>query len=219
MSEAPLCVARGISRGFAGHRVLDEFDLTVNAGEMVAVTGPSGSGKTTALNILGLLEHFDAGELQLFGARAPAPHTRAARLLLRNRLGYLFQNFALVDTLDILHNLAIAQVYPRRSRAIGRRERAAVLERVGLRPDLRRPIFTLSGGEQQRLAIARLLLKPARLVLADEPTGSLDPDNRDRILELLTGLAREGRGIVLVTHDLEVAARCDRRVDLTAASS
>jgi putative ABC transport system ATP-binding protein len=212
-----VCQMTSIGKAFHGRPVLCDLDLTVAPGEMVAVTGDSGSGKTTLLNIVGLLERPDRGEMRLFGRPAPAVGSRKATALLRNKLGYLFQNFALIDGDSVDANLRIAQAYAGGSRAARGQARAAVLEAVGLPDAARRRVYELSGGEQQRIAIARLMLKPCDLVLADEPTGSLDAANRDIVLRLLRQLNTTGKSVIIVTHDAQVAATCHRRLSLPVA--
>ncbi len=207
------CELRGVRKQYAAH--LDDFALRVKPGEFTALTGASGAGKSTVLNLLGLLESPDGGEVRLFGERAPRPRSRAANLLRRNRLGYLFQNFALIDNETVEHNLEVALTYAQRGTPKQDRIKEA-LAQVGLRRSEHRKIHSLSGGEQQRVAVARLLLKPCDLVLADEPTGSLDAKNRDRVLDLLQKLNEAGKTLILATHDEAVAERCSRVVDLSA---
>ncbi|MCZ9883648.1 ATP-binding cassette domain-containing protein [Arthrobacter sp. B2a2-09] len=181
---------------------------------MVALTGKSGTGKSTVLNMTGLLEPFDARAVSLFGAAAPRVKSKHAEIMLRRRLGYLFQNCALIDGETADYNLKVAQTYagvPRTKRASHRSES---LRRTGLEGFGNRRGYELSGVEQQRLALARLMLKPCELVLADEPTGSLDAENRDHILGILHGMRNDGKTIVIVTHDSVVANACDRVVSL-----
>ncbi|MEV7093445.1 ABC transporter ATP-binding protein [Amycolatopsis sp. NPDC051045] len=207
------CELRGVRKQYGERRVLDGFDLDVEAGEFVALTGASGAGKSTVLNLIGLLDAPDSGEVRVLGRPAPGPHTRAANRLRRSHLGYLFQNFALIDSESVAHNLGIALTYA--GRGTPKRERIAeALARVGLPGAEHRKIFSLSGGEQQRVAVARLLLKPCDIVLADEPTGSLDTDNRDIVLALLRDLNKAGKTIVVATHDEAVAGSCSRVVDV-----
>ena len=208
------CELSKVRKQYGDRRVLDDFDLQIEAGAMVAITGPSGSGKSTVLNILGLLDAPDGGEVRILGDKAPKPRSRAANLFLRRHLGYLFQNFALIDSESVAHNLEIALTYsgrgtPKRTRI------AAALEEVGLTGAEDRRISSLSGGEQQRVAMARLLLKPCEIVLADEPTGSLDTENRDIVLGLLHAMNKSGTTIVLATHDDAVASSCSRTVKLS----
>jgi len=206
----PVCTLAGLGKSYRGKTVFTSLELTVDAGEVVAITGKSGSGKSTLLNILGLLETFDQGNVTVFGQPLPPIRSAQATRLRRTKLGYLFQNYALVDNESLDYNLRIAQTYTKGSATSQREARAAALTRVGLPDAGRRKVYELSGGEQQRLAIGRLLLKPCQLVLADEPTGSLDPSNRDAVLAMLQQLAAQGKTVILVTHDEHVARACDR---------
>lgn len=183
---------------------------------MVAITGASGSGKSTVLNIIGLLEAPDRGEIRILGNKAPAPRTRAANRYLRHHLGYLFQNFALIDNASVKENLEIALTYS--AQRMSKKQRIAnALAHVGLSGAADRKIYSLSGGEQQRVAVARLLLKPCDIVLADEPTGSLDAENRDLVLRLLRDMNEAGRTVIIATHDEAVVSACSRVVSLDGA--
>lgn len=207
------CELLGVRKQYGERRVLDDFTLQIEAGEFIALTGASGTGKSTVLNMIGLLDAPDAGEVRLLGTKAPGPHTRAANLLRRSHLGYLFQNFALIDSETVAHNLEIALTYS--GRGTPKRQRIAeALAQVGLPGSENRKIFSLSGGEQQRVAVARLLLKPCDIILADEPTGSLDTENRDIVLALLQNLNESGKTIIIATHDEVVASRCSRVVHI-----
>ncbi|NBH12394.1 ABC transporter ATP-binding protein [Amycolatopsis sp. SID8362] len=208
------CELSGVRKQYGGRRVLDGFGLRVEAGEFVALTGASGMGKSTVLNLIGLLDAPDSGAVRLLGRAAPGPHSRAANRLRRSSLGYLFQNFALIDSDTVAQNLGIALTYA--GRGTPKRERIAeALAQVGLPGAEDRRIFSLSGGEQQRVAVARLLLKPCDIVLADEPTGSLDSENRDVVLGLLRRLNEAGKTIVVATHDEAVAGACSRVVEVS----
>lgn len=204
---------RDITRSFTGRPVLDHLSLRIGEGETVALTGESGSGKSTLLNILGLLDEQDSGELIMFGRPAPRPRSRAARAYLRTRLGYLFQNFALIDGATVSQNLELALTYVR-SAVPHRTAIAHALAEVGLAGSEDRRISSLSGGEAQRVAIARLLLKPCTVVLADEPTGALDARNRDTVLGLLHRLNDAGTTLVIATHDPVVSGACTRTIAL-----
>lgn len=212
MSE-PIAELRHVDRTFDGPLGIHDVDIQIHPGEIVAITGPSGSGKSTILNLLGLLDTPTAGELRLFGDIAPNPISRRATLLRRSRLGYLFQNFALIENESVVKNLEVALTY-----ASGQRDHrsliGAALERVGLTDYEARRVHSLSGGEQQRVAVARLLLKSCDLVLADEPTGSLDRDNRDIVLNLLAELHAQGKTLVIATHDRVVVDACSRWISL-----
>ncbi|KFU75841.1 putative ABC transport system ATP-binding protein [Amycolatopsis lurida] len=208
------CELLEVRKSHGDRRVLEDLDLRIEKGEFVALTGASGTGKSTVLNLIGLLDAPDAGKVRILGEKAPKPRTRAANLQRRYRLGYLFQNFALIDNETVADNLRVALTYA--ERGTPKRERIAqALARVGLPGAEDRKIFSLSGGEQQRVAVARLLLKPCDIVLADEPTGALDAENRDVVLDLLGELNESGKTIVVATHDDAVADRCSRVVDLS----
>jgi putative ABC transport system ATP-binding protein len=215
MTPTAVCELAGITKNYEGRPVVRDMNLTVHAGEMVAIAGESGSGKTTLLNIMGLLESPDAGTVRLFGEPAPRVRSAGATKLLRTRLAYLFQNFALIDNATVDENLRVAQSYVKATGTTKKSQRRDALRKVGLPAAERRKPYTLSGGEQQRIAIARILLKPCDLVLADEPTGSLDPANRDAVLRLLLTLRDLGKTLVIVTHDPVVAQACTRVVQLS----
>jgi putative ABC transport system ATP-binding protein len=215
-----VCELLGVGKSYGGHTVLTGIDLAVMKGEMVAITGKSGSGKSTLLNIIGLLESADHGDLRLFGEPSPRIRSAKATRMLRFRLGYLFQNFALIDGESVDYNLRIAQAYTK-GLGSGRHEaRRSALRAVGLSNSADgQKVYQLSGGEQQRVAIARLMLKPCDLVLADEPTGSLDVTTADVVLAMLRELNAGGKTMIIVTHDDRVAAECDRVVALPAPRS
>jgi len=211
------CVFRHVNKQFGGQTVISDLSFRINRGEMVALTGPSGCGKSTVLNMIGLLEAPRTGTIKLFDEPAPSVRSRQAQQMLRTRLGYLYQNFALIDSDTVEDNLKVAQTYAPGPRAQHADMRKAALQRVGLGNILGRRVYTLSGGEQQRIAVARLVLKPCDLILADEPTGSLDAGNRDAILQALHHMRDNGKTIILVTHDPVVATSCDRVVELKTA--
>jgi putative ABC transport system ATP-binding protein len=210
----PICELRSVSKSYKGESVIRGLDLDVNAGEMVAIVGKSGSGKSTILNLLGLLESPDSGHLRLFGVAAPKVKSARAIALLKTRLGYLFQNYALIDGETVDYNLSIAQRYAHGTQTAKEQQRTEVLNQLGLEQLRNKKVYALSGGEQQRVAIARLFLKPCDLILADEPTGSLDPENRDIVLSLLHEMNKAGKTVIVVTHDEYVANNCQRTVTL-----
>ena len=211
------CEFRHVSRQFDGQTVIADLSFRIKRGEMVALTGPSGCGKSTVLNMIGLLEASSTGTIKLFDESAPSVRSRRAQQMLRTNLGYLFQNFALIDSDTVEENLKVAQIYAPGPQAGHPDMRKEALQSVGLDDVLGRRIYSLSGGEQQRIAVARLLLKPCDLILADEPTGSLDAENRDAILQALHQMRDNGKTIILVTHDPVVATSCDRVVELKTA--
>lgn len=205
---------RHLQKSFGKKTVFHHFDLTIQAGELLAITGPSGSGKSTLLNILGLIENFDAGEYLFFGKKNIKANSRLAQIMIRDKINYLFQNFALIETETAEDNLMLALKYYKASKAQKKALIAATLDKVGLSGYDQGKIFELSGGEQQRVAIARALIKPGDLVLADEPTGSLDHENRDEVLSLLTAMHKQGKTVIIVTHDPDVAKQTDRVIEI-----
>ncbi len=184
--------------------VLKDINLTVTNDSYVTIVGKSGSGKSTLLNILGLVEDYDSGEYR-FGGKLIRKGTDYARLRLEN-IGFIFQSYNLIPTLSCKENILLPTLYGGRQKTGIFRSLVELLE-IG--PLLSQRVTTLSGGEKQRLAIARALILDPCLILADEPTGNLDPKNRDLVMELLRHQHREGRGVILITHDMTMAAQAD----------
>jgi ABC-type lipoprotein export system ATPase subunit len=199
--------------GAARRRVLDGAALEVAAGELVAVVGPSGSGKSTLLHVLAGLDRLDDGAIEVAGAPVHRLGERALTRLRRDRIGLVFQSFHLVPELTGAENV----VLPARANgggAAGATRARALIEQLGLVDAATRRPAELSGGEQQRLAIARALVNEPALVLADEPTGNLDDAAGAAVLELLRSVAVGGRAVVLVTHDPRAGAVADRTLRL-----
>ena len=191
---------------------LRQFNLEVKPGEFVAVTGPSGSGKTTFLTIAGLLESFTSGSYLLDGQDVSGMDDDQRSRLRNQKIGFIFQAFNLIPDLNVLDNIEV----PLRYRGMGREERQRrareALARVGLAAREKHYPAELSGGQQQRVAIARALAGEPRLLLADEPTGNLDSAMARSVMDLLEELHRDGATIVMVTHDMQLAARAQRNV-------
>jgi ABC-type lipoprotein export system ATPase subunit len=201
-------------------QVLQEVSFQVQSGEFLAITGPSGSGKTTLLSLLGALDSPDSGEIWL--GEIAVQHLRgpAAADYRRQQVGFVFQLYYLLPNLTALENVMAPLLPYRRKLGFDLRQRAKeLLERVGLGDRLGHPPARLSGGEQQRVAIARALINQPKLVLADEPTGNLDPATGMEVLEVLRDLQRSGRQtLLLVTHDPELAALANRHMPLEQLS-
>jgi putative ABC transport system ATP-binding protein len=209
-------LARTYLRGAIAVPVLEAVDLELAEGEWLAVLGPSGSGKSTLLNILGLLDRPDAGVYELAGEDvSDLGDTRRAELRNR-RIGFVFQSFNLLPRTSALENVAAPLLYRgiRRADRLARARRA--LERVGLADRMDYDPGQLSGGQLQRVAVARALVGEPALLLADEPTGNLDSRSGAEVLELFAALHQAGTTVLMITHDPTVAARAQRRMVLDA---
>lgn len=214
----PAVRAIGLRKTYRTGRVdvqaLDGVDLEVAAGEMVAVTGPSGSGKTTLLHCLSGILDPDDGQAWVAGSPVTGVSRATRERLRRNRMGFVFQRLNLLPALTVAENVQLPLVLRGDDRATILQRTEQVLAHVGLDGrDLARP-SELSGGQAQRAAVARAVVTRPAVVWADEPTGQLDRDHAMGIAELLASLAADGSAVVLVTHDLEVAARADRTLQL-----
>ncbi|MBK7002546.1 MAG: ABC transporter ATP-binding protein [Rhodoferax sp.] len=215
ITSRPVVALRGVYKTYRlGTHVipaLQGVDLSVQPGELLALTGPSGSGKSTILNLCGLIDTPDAGEI-ILGDQPVKDLSEVQRTLLRrDALGFVFQNFNLVPVMTVAENvdypLFLAGVPPKE-----RRERVmAQLQAVGLQDHAQHRPDALSGGQRQRVAIARALVKRPRLVIADEPTASLDSHTADQVLDLMRERGHaEGAAFVIATHDSRLTGRCDR---------
>ncbi len=195
-------------------RVLRAIELTIGPGEFVGIMGASGSGKTTLMNIIGCLDRPTLGRYVLDGEDVSAlDDDRLSRL--RNRsIGFVFQSFQLIPQLSVLENVEVPLYYGRRPRAQRLTRATELLDSVGLSHRLRHQPAQLSGGECQRVAVARALANEPALILADEPTGNLDTQSGEDVMQLLFALHRAGRTIVMVTHNPEIAARLPRVVEM-----
>lgn len=202
---------RGLTKRFGSVTALDHVDMRVDKGEWVSIMGSSGSGKTTMLNLLSLLDVSTEGQYILDGVDTSALGERQRVVARREKIGLVFQQFHLVPYLTALENVMLAQHYHSMADPD---EVAQVLKRVGLGHRTEHLPSQLSGGEQQRVCIARALINQPALILADEPTGNLDEANENVILDFFRELHEEGRTIILVTHNPELAKHSDRVITL-----
>lgn len=208
-----VCVKlENINKSYGNHKILNDFSLSVEQGEFIAICGKSGAGKSTLLNIIGLLEHQDSGNIIINNIKNPEFNSNSGRKLLQTHIGYIFQNYGLIENETVNYNLKISSKFRKWDRKTETEKFAESLEKVGLNANVKsKKIFQLSGGEQQRIAIARLLIKSPDIILADEPTGSLDVENKRMVMELLKYLNETGTTIILVTHDEEVR-ECAKKI-------
>lgn len=197
-----------LCKKYGDHVIFNDFDMTVNDGEFIAITGNSGCGKTTLLNMIGAVEPFDSGSI--IADEYDLSNKKIHLDYYREYVGFLFQNFALIENKTVKENLEIVKKEYRNYFSFD-----DVLEKVGIPDKINEKIYKLSGGEQQRVALARLMIKKCRLVLADEPTGSLDTHNRDEVFDILREINSDlSATVIVVTHDPELAGRCHRQIVL-----
>jgi len=195
--------------------VLKDVDLTIHAGEMVAIVGPSGSGKSTLMNILGCLDRPTAGSYRVSGQETAALEADELAALRREHFGFIFQHYRLLPELTALGNVEIPAIYAGLPAGERRGRAAALLGRLGMAERLEHPPGKLSGGQQQRVSIARALMNGAEVILADEPTGALDQKTGEEVLRLLGELHADGKTVIIVTHDPAVAARAERIIEIS----
>lgn len=193
---------------------LNAISMAINAGEFVAVMGPSGCGKSSLLNAAGLLDRLDGGSLCLLGSETQNLSERQRSALRRQHIGFVFQSFNLIEQLTVEENVELALHYNGVRGAVARKRVDTVLERLQLSSRRSHYPSQLSGGQQQRVAIARAVINQPALILADEPTGNLDSENRAEVLSILRDLNTQGTTVVMVTHSPEDAARASRIVRL-----
>jgi lipoprotein-releasing system ATP-binding protein len=218
VSSGPILETRGLGRTLGPDenptRILDSVDLAIAPGQFVALTGASGSGKSTLLYLLGALDRPTAGEVYI-GGQATSPLDDDERAALRNRrLGFVFQFHFLLPEFTAEENVRIPLLQAGLGAPRARARALEVLGTLGLAEKARRVPSQLSGGEQQRVSIARALANRPEVLLADEPTGNLDSRNAENVFQIFEGLAAEGLTVVMVTHDVGLAARAARRVEL-----
>lgn len=215
----PLMVLKGIQREFPSGettiRVLKDINLTIHSGEMVAIVGASGSGKSTLMNILGCLDRPTSGSYHLAGREVASLDSDDLAALRRERFGFIFQRYHLLGDMNALGNVEIPAIYAGQSRDDRRNQAAALLGRLGMTDRTGHRPGQLSGGQQQRVSIARALMNNADVILADEPTGALDSHSGEDVLRILDELNAEGRTVIIVTHDMSIANRARRIIEIS----
>ena len=207
-------IHKTFGKGDAAVHALRGASLSVDKGEMVAVMGKSGSGKSTLLNILGGLMTMDEGELRVGGKKVDFRKKKYLLNYRRREVGFVVQYFALIDDMNVYKNVSLPLRYQGIPRAKIRKRTTKMLHNLGIEEKAKSYPGELSGGQQQRAAIARALVKNAKIILADEPTGALDEDTGNDVMKLFQRLKKKDRAIIIVTHDNKVAEYCDRIVYL-----
>jgi putative ABC transport system ATP-binding protein len=212
--DQPLIQLRGVTKryGPGGPPALDAVDLDIADGAVTAIMGPSGGGKSTLLNLIGGLDRPTNGDVTVDGVRVDRLSEAGAARFRRQRIGFVFQFFHLLDDMSVHDNVAVAALLAGASRADAGRATDALLGQLGLASKTRAFPAALSGGERQRVALARAIVNRPTVLLADEPTGALDRRNGDAALALIDDLNRRGQTIVLVTHDVALAERHAQRI-------
>jgi putative ABC transport system ATP-binding protein len=192
-------------------QVLKNINLEINSREMVAICGPSGSGKSTLMHIIGLLDRPSTGEIQIAGEPITLSMSDKKLATLRNqKIGFVFQTFNLLPRLSALENVMLPTIYDKRDKPYAFCRALSLLKKVGLGNRLKHKPTALSGGERQRVAIARALINDPDIILADEPTGNLDSVTGGQIMEILKDLNKNGKTLIIVTHDDKIASLCQR---------
>ncbi|WP_168879550.1 MacB family efflux pump subunit [Rhizobium sp. P28RR-XV] len=216
---SPIIELRRVRREYqSGDRtiaVLQDVDLSITEGEMVAIVGPSGSGKSTLMNIIGLLDRPTGGTYAIAGVHTHSLDSDALSRLRREHFGFIFQRYHLLSELTAIGNIEVPAIYAGRPSETRRERAIALLERLGMGERGSHRPSQLSGGQQQRVSIARALMNNGNVILADEPTGALDRQSGEEVLRILGELHAEGHTVVIVTHDMNVASRADRIIEIS----
>ena len=207
---------KNVNKSYDGRKIIDNLTISIPENSLVAITGKSGSGKSTILNMIGLLESIDSGSIKINGNSIPNINSSKATMLRRNTINYLFQSYALISDITVLDNLMVAMEFLDLSKKEKNDKIDKVLKDLDIFILKNKKVNTLSGGEQQRVALARCILKPGNLILADEPTGSLDPKLAEIVFELIKYLRdKYNKTVIIVTHDISLANKADFIVDLS----
>lgn len=202
---------KGASNAF---EALHEVNLEIPEKEMTAIVGASGAGKSTLLHIIGCIDDYDSGEYELDGMLIKGKKDKELAQIRNEKIGLVMQDYALVEEFTALDNVMLPLDFAKKKKAQRKKLAEEALERVGMKEFCKRPVRKLSGGQKQRVAIARAIVNNPVVLLADEPTGALDSGTSAEIMQLLKELNRKGMTIVIITHDKEVAAQCDRQIEI-----
>ena len=202
-----------LTKKYGNRTIFNNVNLSIDEGEFVAIVGPSGSGKSTLLNILGMLEKPTSGEVELLGDKLPDVNSQKATMMRRAKINYLFQSFALISNETVKSNLLLAMKFKKGSKAEKDNSIDRILSKLGILDLKDSVVNTLSGGEQQRVVIARAIVNKPKLLLCDEPTGNLDPETSKEIMDVIENINKElGTTVVMATHDKDIVDRMKKRV-------
>lgn len=207
---------KNLHKSFGEKVIFKSLNYKIDTGSMVAIIGKSGCGKSTLLNMIGLLDSDYTGTILIDKNDIAKMNEKKKSEYIRNNINYLFQNYALIDNETVEENLLLALTYNKIKKAEKIDKINNALKSVGLENYNNKKVYTLSGGEQQRIALARVILKKGNIILADEPTGNLDDNNSKIVMDILKQLQKEGKTIVIVTHNQQIAVQCDKVLSLTA---
>lgn len=194
--------------------ILKNVNLNIDAGELISITGKSGAGKTTLLNVIGLIDTYDSGAYYFNDELVKRNRTAWNSTMRNSEIGYIMQNFSLIEDYTVAENVMMPLDFSQKKIKLAEKNKMvdAALEHVGMLDRKKQKCKKLSGGEKQRVAIARAIVNNPSLILADEPTGSLDTQNSEAVFEILKQLNLDGKTIIIVTHDIELAEKCDRKI-------
>ncbi len=208
--------AKNLTKKFGDKILFTNLNLEINERDSIVITGDSGSGKSTLLNILSLIEETDEGMVIWNGNEIEKINGRKVNKIIREEIGYVFQNYALIDNKTVYENVEIGTKYNESINLKNKKQYVYdAIERVGLTGLENRKVYSLSGGEQQRVALARIIVKPCKVIFADEPTGNLDNENANKILDILFNLNEEGKTVIVVTHDQSIVSKFNKHIHLT----
>lgn len=205
---------RNICKKYEESFIFENLSLEIKKGEFLGIMGKSGSGKTTLLNIIGVIDTQSSGDIYILGRKNPKINSKKAMMLRRNEIGYLLQNYGLIDDRTVEWNLNLALEYKKLEKKARLEKIRRLLSDFDLDYLLGKKIFQLSGGEQQRIAILKLILQETNIILADEPTSNLDEDNEKIVMDYLIKLNQEGKTVVIVTHNKNLINYCSRIIKL-----
>lgn len=194
---------------------LTDVSLTVDDGEMLAIIGKSGAGKSTLLHIIGCIDTFEKGEYTIDGVNVHKLSDKKLAQIRNEKVGIVMQDFALVEEYSVIENVKIPLYFAKHSKGNINTPALAALEKVGMKELAKKPVNKLSGGQKQRVAIARAIVNDPSFILADEPTGALDTKTSAEIMELFSALNKDGKTVIIITHDPGVAGACKRQIEIS----